>query len=90
MSGNWFDVLKNQGLHENHDVTFLTDGGKELRSLTGMVAPDTQQKTAPKPEQTRPLSPADILGNSTMLRKNTPQDSFLCRWTETPDVASGP
>ena len=27
-----FDVLKSQGLQENQDVTFLTDGGKELRS----------------------------------------------------------
>jgi hypothetical protein len=34
-----FDVLKSQGLQENQDVTFLTDGGKELRSLTEMVTP---------------------------------------------------
>ena len=34
-----FDVLKSQGLQENQDVTFLTDGGKELRLLTERVTP---------------------------------------------------
>ncbi len=32
-------MLKSQGLQENQDVTFLTDGGQELRSLTEMVTP---------------------------------------------------
>ena len=29
-----FDMLKSQGLQANQDVTFLTDGGEEIRSLT--------------------------------------------------------
>jgi hypothetical protein len=28
-----FDVLKSQGLQANQDVTFLTDGGEEVRAL---------------------------------------------------------
>jgi hypothetical protein len=32
-----FDVLKSQGLQANQDVTFLTDGGEEIRALTELV-----------------------------------------------------
>jgi hypothetical protein len=34
-----FDVLKSQGLQANQDVTFLTDGGEEVRTLTEYVTP---------------------------------------------------
>jgi hypothetical protein len=34
-----FDVLKSQGLQANQDVTFLTDGGEEIRALTELVSP---------------------------------------------------
>jgi hypothetical protein len=34
-----FDVLKSQGLQANQDVTFLTDGGDEVRALTEFVTP---------------------------------------------------
>jgi hypothetical protein len=34
-----FDVLKSQGLQANQDVTFLTDGGEEIRALTELVTP---------------------------------------------------
>jgi hypothetical protein len=34
-----FDVLKSQGLQANQDVTFLTDGGNEVRALTERVTP---------------------------------------------------
>jgi hypothetical protein len=34
-----FDVLKSQGLQANQDVTFLTDGGEEVRALTELVTP---------------------------------------------------
>jgi hypothetical protein len=32
-----FDLLKSQGLQANQDVTFLTDGGEEIRALTERV-----------------------------------------------------
>ncbi|MBV8613487.1 MAG: ISKra4 family transposase, partial [Acetobacteraceae bacterium] len=35
-----FDVLKSQGLQANQDVTFLTDGGEEVRSLTELITPE--------------------------------------------------
>ena len=34
-----FDVLKSQALQANQDVTFLTDGGDEVRALTEFVTP---------------------------------------------------
>ena len=34
-----FDTLKSQGLQANQDVTFLTDGGQEIRALTELVTP---------------------------------------------------
>ncbi|SEF00597.1 hypothetical protein SAMN05519104_7671 [Rhizobiales bacterium GAS188] len=34
-----FEVLKGQGLQANQDVTFLTDGGEEVRALTELVTP---------------------------------------------------
>jgi hypothetical protein len=34
-----FDMLKSQGLQANQDVTFLTDGGEEVRALTEFVTP---------------------------------------------------
>jgi len=34
-----FNVLKSQGLQANQDVTFLTDGGDEVRALTERVTP---------------------------------------------------
>lgn len=34
-----FDVLKSQGLQANQDVTFLTDGGDEVRALTEFMTP---------------------------------------------------
>ena len=34
-----FDMLKSQGLQANQDVTFLTDGGDEVRALTELVTP---------------------------------------------------
>jgi hypothetical protein len=37
-----FDVLKTQGLQPNQDVTFLTDGGEEIRALTELVAPESE------------------------------------------------
>ena len=32
-----FDLLRNQGLQANQDVTFLTDGGEEVRALTELI-----------------------------------------------------
>ena len=37
-----FDLLKSQGLQANQDVTFLTDGGEELRALTEFVTPESE------------------------------------------------
>jgi hypothetical protein len=37
-----FDVLKSQGLQANQDVTFLTDGGDEIRALTEFVTPASE------------------------------------------------
>jgi hypothetical protein len=37
-----FDVLKSQGLQANQDVTFLTDGGEEVRALTELVTPGSE------------------------------------------------
>lgn len=34
-----FDVLRSQGLQPNQDVTFLTDGGEEIRALTERLPP---------------------------------------------------
>jgi len=38
-----FDTLKSQGLQANQDVTFLTDGGEEIRTLTELVTPVSEQ-----------------------------------------------
>jgi len=37
-----FEMLKSQGLQANQDVTFLTDGGEEVRSLTELVTPEAE------------------------------------------------
>jgi hypothetical protein len=37
-----FDLLKGQGLQANQDVTFLTDGGEEIRSLTEHLTPTSE------------------------------------------------
>ena len=37
-----FDLLKSQGLQANQDVTFLTDGGEEIRALTQFVTPESE------------------------------------------------
>jgi hypothetical protein len=37
-----FDVLKSQGLQANQDVTFLTDGGEEVRALSELVTPASE------------------------------------------------
>ncbi len=37
-----FDMLKSQGLQANQDVTFLTDGGEEVRALTEFVTPGSE------------------------------------------------
>jgi hypothetical protein len=37
-----FDMLKSQGLQANQDVTFLTDGGEEVRALTERVTPQAE------------------------------------------------
>lgn len=37
-----FELLKGQGLQANQDVTFLTDGGEEVRSLTELVTPEAE------------------------------------------------
>ena len=37
-----FELLKAQGLQANQDVTFLTDGGEEVRSLTELVTPEAE------------------------------------------------
>jgi len=37
-----FDMLKSQGLQANQDVTFLTDGGEEIRTLTELVTPESE------------------------------------------------
>ncbi len=37
-----FDLLKTQGLQANQDVTFLTDGGEEIRSLTERITPEAE------------------------------------------------
>ncbi len=37
-----FDALKSQGLQANQDVTFLTDGGEEVRALTKFITPESE------------------------------------------------
>jgi hypothetical protein len=37
-----FDVLRSQGLQPNQNVTFLTDGGEEIRALTKLVTPESE------------------------------------------------
>jgi hypothetical protein len=37
-----FEMLKSQGLQANQDVTFLTDGGEEVRALTEFVTPESE------------------------------------------------
>ncbi len=37
-----FEVLKSQGLQANQDVTFLTDGGEEVRALTELITPEAE------------------------------------------------
>jgi hypothetical protein len=37
-----FELLKSQGLQANQDVTFLTNGGEEVRSLTELVTPEAE------------------------------------------------
>ncbi|MEJ7747410.1 MAG: ISKra4 family transposase, partial [Luteimonas sp.] len=37
-----FDLLRSQGLQANQDVTFLTDGGEEVRALTEFVTPESE------------------------------------------------
>jgi hypothetical protein len=37
-----FDLLRSQGLQANQDVTFLTDGGEEVRALTELVTPESE------------------------------------------------
>ena len=37
-----FDLLKSQGLQANQDVTFLTDGGEEIRVLAERVTPESE------------------------------------------------
>ena len=37
-----FELLKEQGLQANQDVTFLTDGGEEVRALTERITPVTE------------------------------------------------
>jgi len=39
-----FDLLKSQGLQANQDVTFLTDGGEEIRALTEFVTPESEHE----------------------------------------------
>ena len=34
-----FDLLSNQGLQPNQDITFLTDGGDEIKALTELISP---------------------------------------------------
>jgi hypothetical protein len=36
------EVLRAQGLQPNQDVTFLTDGGEEVRDLTELVTPEAE------------------------------------------------
>ena len=37
-----FELLKGQGLQANQDVTFLTDGGEEVRALTELITPEAE------------------------------------------------
>jgi hypothetical protein len=37
-----FDLLKSQGLQANQDVTFLTDGGEEIRAISERIAPKSE------------------------------------------------
>ena len=37
-----FDVLTSQGLQANQEVTFLTDGGEEVRALTQQITPGSE------------------------------------------------
>jgi hypothetical protein len=37
-----FELLKAQGLQANQDVTFLADGGEEVRALTELVTPEAE------------------------------------------------
>jgi len=41
-TGELLDLLKSQGLQANQDVTFLTDGGEEIRSLAERVTPESE------------------------------------------------
>ncbi|MBV8362471.1 MAG: ISKra4 family transposase, partial [Deltaproteobacteria bacterium] len=36
------ELLKRQGLQANQEVTFLTDGGEEVRALTEQITPASE------------------------------------------------
>ena len=37
-----YEVLRSQGLQPNQELTFLTDGGEELRALTELIIPEAE------------------------------------------------
>ena len=37
-----FELLKGQGLQANEELTFLVDGGEEVRALTELVIPEAE------------------------------------------------
>ncbi len=43
-----FEVMRQQGLQANQDVTFLTDGGEEMRALTELVTPEAEGSGQPR------------------------------------------
>ena len=37
-----YEVLRSQGLQPNQELTFLTDGGEEIRALTELISPEAE------------------------------------------------
>ena len=49
-----FEVMRQQGLQANQDVTFLTDGGEEVRALTELVTPGSRARPRLVPHRHAP------------------------------------
>jgi hypothetical protein len=88
------DHLKKQGVQANQDITFITDGGEEVRSLAEMIAPHAHRRTPrfgeikwirnPSRSALSPNSPARCLSWASQMRTSPPCSSTI----STPGAAS--
>ena len=75
-----FELLKSQGLQANQDVTFLTDGGDEVRSLTELVTPEAEHvldwfhitmRLTVLGQYARGVAPYDTAESARLLRRSS-------------------